>query len=246
MGAEGLGGRRAERRQGARAHDQPQPADHRRRPRRAPRLRRAAAEDGRRPRRTGCSKATAWCAIDPDAHLDTIARAFKWTPRRCEGGAAKVHLSNLPENLAFFSGAIDAAGSFGGIYQSAVLRLRPRADQGSGRRRALRSISSTSRRSRRPASFKDQKIAIAPIRTGRRRRVETDPLLSKDIRFLFEPNSAVLDQSNPENIEEPRSHQEAAAGQPGIDRAAARPRRQRARRRVPQAGRRGVRPDRWR
>ena len=34
---------------------------------------------------------------------------------------ANVHLSNLPENLAFFSGAIDAAGSFGGIYQSAVL-----------------------------------------------------------------------------------------------------------------------------
>ena len=32
-----------------------------------------------------------------------------------------MHLSNLPENLAFFSGAIDAAGSFGGIYQSAVL-----------------------------------------------------------------------------------------------------------------------------
>ena len=49
-------------------------------------------------------------------------------PRRSSGPRdeakpelAKVHLSNLPENLAFFSGAIDAAGSFGGIYQSAVL-----------------------------------------------------------------------------------------------------------------------------
>jgi NitT/TauT family transport system substrate-binding protein len=32
-----------------------------------------------------------------------------------------VHLSNLPENLAFFEGTIDAAGSFQGIYQSSVL-----------------------------------------------------------------------------------------------------------------------------
>ncbi|MBL8976871.1 MAG: OmpA family protein, partial [Gemmatimonadetes bacterium] len=30
--------------------------------------------------------------------------------------------------------------------------------------------------------------------------VETDPLLSKDIRFLFQPNSATLDQSNSENL----------------------------------------------
>ena len=56
-----------------------------------------------------------------DAHLDTIAKAFKWTRDDAREELAKVHLSNLPENLAFFSGAIDAAGSFGGIYQSAVL-----------------------------------------------------------------------------------------------------------------------------
>ena len=30
--------------------------------------------------------------------------------------------------------------------------------------------------------------------------MEADPLLSKDIRFFFEPNSATLDQANPENI----------------------------------------------
>jgi NitT/TauT family transport system substrate-binding protein len=31
--------------------------------------------------------------------------------------------------------------------------------------------------------------------------LETDPLLSKDIRFLFEPNSAALDQSNRDNLD---------------------------------------------
>ena len=57
----------------------------------------------------------------PDAQLDVIGRAFKWTRDDTKAELAKVHLSNLPENRAFFSGAIDAAGSFGGIYQSAVL-----------------------------------------------------------------------------------------------------------------------------
>jgi NitT/TauT family transport system substrate-binding protein len=48
--------------------------------------------------------------------------------------------------------------------------------------------------------FKEQTIAIAPIRTASAASVETDPLLSKDIRFLFEPNSASLDQANQDNI----------------------------------------------
>src|SRR6266536_1676433 len=57
---------------------------------------------------------------NPTAWLEVIAKAFKWDREQTKGELAKVHLSNLPENLAFFSGAIDAAGSFGGIYQSAV------------------------------------------------------------------------------------------------------------------------------
>ena len=49
--------------------------------------------------------------------------------------------------------------------------------------------------------FKEQVVAIAPIRSGSSASVETDPLLSKDIRFLFEPNPATLDMSNQENIQ---------------------------------------------
>src|SRR5262249_12863307 len=58
---------------------------------------------------------------NPTVWLDLIGKVFKWDREETKGELAKVHLSNLPENLAFFSGAIDAAGSFGGIYQSAVL-----------------------------------------------------------------------------------------------------------------------------
>jgi NitT/TauT family transport system substrate-binding protein len=47
-------------------------------------------------------------------------------------------------------------------------------------------------------------VAIAPIRSGGSGTVEGNPLLSKDIRFLFEPNSASLDleaQSNLTNLD---------------------------------------------
>jgi NitT/TauT family transport system substrate-binding protein len=135
----------------------------------------------------------------PDAHLDVIGRAFKWTREDTKSELANVHLSNLPENRAFFSGAIDAAGSFGGIYQSAVLAygsdlIKDPPDPGrfvDGKPLEILE---------KGGLFKDQTVAIAPIRSSGGTSVESDPLLSKDIRFLFEPNSATLDMSNQENI----------------------------------------------
>ena len=134
----------------------------------------------------------------PDQHVDVVARAFKWGRDQAKAELANVHLSNLPENLAFFSGAMDAAGSFGGIYQSAVLAYGSDVikDPPDPSRFAELSALQTIDKS---GIFKDQKIAIAPIRTGGGASVETDPLLSKDIRFLFEPNSAALDQANQDN-----------------------------------------------
>ncbi|MCA1558990.1 MAG: hypothetical protein LC804_01525 [Acidobacteria bacterium] len=135
----------------------------------------------------------------PESHLDVVARAFKWSRADAKSELANVHLSNLPENLAFFSGAIDAAGSFGGIYQSAVLAYGsdlikdPPDPSRFADLTALQAVEKA-------GIFKDQKVAIAPIRTGGGTSVEADPLLSKDIRFFFEPNSATLDQSNQENI----------------------------------------------
>jgi NitT/TauT family transport system substrate-binding protein len=49
--------------------------------------------------------------------------------------------------------------------------------------------------------FKEQVIAIAPIRSGTGPSVENDPLLTKDIRFFFEPNEAKLDMANQANLQ---------------------------------------------
>jgi NitT/TauT family transport system substrate-binding protein len=134
-----------------------------------------------------------------DAQLDTVARAFKWSRDQARDELAKVHLANLPENLAFFSGAIDAAGSFGGIYQSAVLAYGPGLikDPPDAERfldlKALKGLEAS-------GLFKDQKVAISPIRSGSSASVETNPLLSKDIRFTFEPNSSDLDLESQSNL----------------------------------------------
>jgi NitT/TauT family transport system substrate-binding protein len=135
----------------------------------------------------------------PADHLDVVGRAFKWTREETTAELAAVHLSNLPENLAFFSGEIDEAGSFGGIYQSAVYSygselIKDPVD--SDRFMDLKHLQAIDK----AGTFKDQKIAIAPIRTAATGTLEVDPLLSKDIRFLFEPNSATLDLTNQENV----------------------------------------------
>ena len=135
----------------------------------------------------------------PDAQLDVVGRAFKWTRDQTKTELANVHLSNLPENRAFFSGAIDAAGSFGGIYQSAVLAYGSdliKDPPDSGRFVDTRYLDMLEK----GGLFKDQTIAIAPIRSGSGASVESDPLLSKDVRFLFEPNSSTLDLANADNI----------------------------------------------
>src|SRR3712207_5777045 len=135
----------------------------------------------------------------PDQYLDVVGRAFKWSREDTKKELANVHLSNLPENRAFFSGAIDAAGSFSGIYQSAVLAYGSdliKDPPDSSRFFEARHLDAMDK----SGLFKGQTVAIAPIRSGAASSVETDPLLSKDIRFLFEPNSSALDMSNQENL----------------------------------------------
>jgi NitT/TauT family transport system substrate-binding protein len=136
---------------------------------------------------------------NPESQLAAVAQAFKWTPDQTRAELQKVHLSNLPENLAFFSGSIDAAGSFGGIYQSAVYAygsdlIRDPADP--SRFTDLAALHALEK----AGYFKDQKIAIAPIQGGTAGTIENDPLLSKDIRFLFQPNSSALDQAQSDNL----------------------------------------------
>ena len=136
---------------------------------------------------------------NPDPHLDTIGKAFKWDRAKTKGELTKVHLSNGPENLAFFSGAIDAAGSFGGIYQSAVYAYGKDLikDPVDGERfldtTALKTLETA-------GAFAGQQIAIAPIKSAGVGGVEDNPLLSKNIRFLFNPNSTELNITNQDNL----------------------------------------------
>ncbi len=64
-------------------------------------------------------------------------------------------------------------------------------------------------------AFKDQKVSIAPIRSAASTSVEGNPLLSKDIRFFFEPNSANLDQANSENTKNLESIKQLLQVSPG-------------------------------
>ena len=136
---------------------------------------------------------------NPEANVDVVARDFGWSRDDAREELAKVHLSNVPENLAFFSGAIDAAGSFGGIYQSAVFAYGPELIRDPVDPERFVDLTAL-KAAERSGEFAGQTIAIAPIRSGARGTVETDPLLSKDIRFLFQPNSSVLDMQDPENL----------------------------------------------
>jgi len=136
---------------------------------------------------------------NPEAHLDLLTRAFKWEREQARAELQKVHLSNLPENLAFFSGAIDAAGSYGSIYNSALYAYGNELinEPVDGERFLDLTHLKTLEQSN---AFKDQKIAIAPIQRRGGAAVEGNPLLSKNIRFLFEPNSPTLDLGHADNL----------------------------------------------
>ena len=129
----------------------------------------------------------------PEQHLDLIARAFKWTREEARAELAQIHFSNLPENQAFFSGAIDAAGSYRGIFQSAMFAYGPNLGHAVPPDRFL-----DLKLDALAAKYPGQAISIQPIRSETTRAIEQNPLLTRDIRFFFEPNSARL-QPTPDN-----------------------------------------------
>lgn len=136
---------------------------------------------------------------NPAAHARVLAGAFGWQESEVPGELQKVHLANLPENEAFFAGTIDAAGSYGYIYESAVQAYgstiipRPAA---SGRFLYKGALE----KARTSGAFNQQKADISPIRSEET-NIET-PLLARDIRFLFQPNSSALDMTSEKNLED--------------------------------------------
>jgi NitT/TauT family transport system substrate-binding protein len=143
---------------------------------------------------------------NPQPYLPTIAAAFKddegkpWTNEKAAAELSKVHLSNLPENLAFFRGAIEEAGSFASVFQTANLaygpELQPAPVSSSffADTKALEAISAS-------GSLAAQVASIQPIKSSSQSPIEQDPLLTRDIRFYFVPNSSELDMANKENHE---------------------------------------------
>jgi NitT/TauT family transport system substrate-binding protein len=133
------------------------------------------------------------------ANIGVVAKAFGWSEEEARDELAHVHLANLPENVAFFAGTIDSAGSFGGIFQSSVLAYGELLKNPTDAARfadtsALEALT-------KKGLYAEQRIAIAPIKTATQASLEGDPLLSKDIRFFFEPNSSVLDKDAKQNLD---------------------------------------------
>jgi NitT/TauT family transport system substrate-binding protein len=136
----------------------------------------------------------------PERVLPLLKTAFAWEPAQARGELARVHFCNLPENLAFFAGTIDSAGSYNGIYQSSVLAYGPQLvpDPVDGERFLdlvhLKALDGE-------GFAKGEAVAISPIKSGGRNAIEGgNALLSKDVRFLYEPNSSDLDLKDPGNL----------------------------------------------
>ncbi len=72
--------------------------------------------------------------------------------------------------------------------------------------------------------YKGEKVSIAPIRSSSSAPVETDPLLSKDIHFLFNPNSAQLDITDEGNTKNLDAIKRLLPGESRLNRVAARAR----------------------
>jgi NitT/TauT family transport system substrate-binding protein len=135
---------------------------------------------------------------NPDAALPVVAKVF------AEGDVAEmrellkdVHLSNHAENLLFFSPETGQLGTFRELYYLAVFAYgtevvkTPAPPEKLVNRTYLEELA-------KEGLFKDQKVTIAPVKSDKVKHIET-PLLTKVIRFQFEPDSAVLDLNDQAN-----------------------------------------------
>ena len=175
---------------------------------------------------------------DQKANLAVVARAFKWSEAEAAAQLGKVHLANLPENRAFFAGTIDAAGSFGGIFQSSVLAYGDviKNPSDSARYPDLSHLEALAKE----GLFAGQVVAIAPIKTGARGLAGGRPAPQEGHPLLLRAQLRRARQEGAEEPGVPRRGEAVPAGEPGLGGGAARPRGQRQGGRVPQAGGRGA------
>lgn len=136
---------------------------------------------------------------NPEPHLALIAKAFDQSVEEFRESLKDVHLSNLAENLAFFSNQPGKIGTFSEIYYSAVycygreIIRNPVPPERLVNRKYLEELD-------RSGTYAGQVIELGPSEERDKKTVlEGNPLLTKQIRFLFEPNSTKLDLNDPGN-----------------------------------------------
>jgi NitT/TauT family transport system substrate-binding protein len=138
---------------------------------------------------------------NPDIHIPVVAKAFKQELAEMKESLQDVHLSNLPENLLFFSDKPGQIGSFNDIYYSAVYAYgkdiikNPVPPERLVNRTYLDELEKA-------RTFAGQKVELGPSEEKDKKVVlESNPLLTKQIRFHFEPNSTDLDLNDKSNQE---------------------------------------------
>lgn len=152
--------------------------------------------------------ATAEIKKDPEAHLPVITRALSAEEAKKDLTKAvaemkeslkDVHLSNLPENVLFFSEKPGQIGSFNDIYYSAVYAYgrdaikNPISPERLINRTYLEALE-------KEGLFAGQKVELGPSEVKDKKAIlENNPLLTKQIRFHFEPNSTDLDLNDKAN-----------------------------------------------
>lgn len=128
---------------------------------------------------------------NPAAHAGVIESAFGWDAGDAVSELKKVHLANLPENISFFDGSIDSAGSFKYLLETATDLYRAQLPATPISRDAVLLLDALTA-AEKSGYFKDQVADITPIKLDvDLGESEVDKsLLSKSVRFEFTPNSA--------------------------------------------------------
>lgn len=136
---------------------------------------------------------------NPEPYLPLVAKAFEQTVDELRESLKDVHLSNLPENLLFFSDKPGQIGTFSEIYYSAVycygrdIIRNPVPPERLVNRRYLEELEKS-------GAYAGQVVELGPSEERDKKTIlESNPLLTKQIRFLFEPNSTNLDLNDPSN-----------------------------------------------
>lgn len=135
---------------------------------------------------------------NPDQHVELLAKAFHWSPEDVKSELESVHLANGLENIAFFNGTIDSAGSYGYIAASSQMSYGKELADVNFNPDTLLSLKPL-RELDQAGAFKGQTVALEPIRSQTPDGVEQEPILSKNVQFNFEPNSSQFDPKDPAN-----------------------------------------------